>query len=242
LIETSIWSVVLTETPPISTQDRLLDAAEELFATKGFSEVSIRELAAAADVNVAAVNYHFQGKDNLLQEVILRRFVQQREATLNALEKVVTEAGDRPSLEQVIDTLVRTYLTGTLGTRKKVTFLSMIAEEMTGHHAQAHDVFFKEMIAPVFAAFSRALTAAHPRLTAEDLTWVIASIVGQIHHFIVRWKKARSFEEDSEALRTMLRVFPPVGLTVEQYIEAATDHISRFSSAAILALYPEDQQ
>jgi AcrR family transcriptional regulator len=232
----------LTDTPPISTQDRLLDAAEDLFASKGFSEVSIRELAAAADVNVAAVNYHFQGKDNLLQEVIMRRFVQQREATLNALEKVVTEAGDRPSLEQVIDTLVRTYLTGTLGSRKKVTFLSMIAEEMTGHHAQAHDVFFKEMIAPVFAAFSRALTAAHPRLTAEDLTWVIASIVGQIHHFIVRWKKARSFDEGSEALRTMLRVFPPVGLPVEQYIEAVTDHVSRFSSAAILALYPEDQQ
>ena len=50
------------------TKQRLLDAAEVLFAEKGFDGVSIRELAAAADVNVAAVNYHFQGKQNLYRE------------------------------------------------------------------------------------------------------------------------------------------------------------------------------
>ena len=52
------------------TKDRLLDAAEDLFAARGFAEVSIRELALAADVNIAAVNYHFHGKENHIHIIL----------------------------------------------------------------------------------------------------------------------------------------------------------------------------
>ena len=85
-----------------TTKDRLLDAAERLFAEKGFAEVSIRELVAAADVNVAAVNYHFQGKDKLFQEVVRRRFLAQRDRTLNSLAEAVGAGGPRPALDAII--------------------------------------------------------------------------------------------------------------------------------------------
>jgi len=45
-----------------SVQDRLLDAAEELFCEHGFDGTSVRDLAAAAGCNVASVNYYFGGK------------------------------------------------------------------------------------------------------------------------------------------------------------------------------------
>ena len=225
-------------TDPTTTKDRLLDAAEELFASRGYDEVSIRELAAAAEVNVAAVNYHFQGKDNLYHEVILRRFVQQRDKTLAALERATAEAGGRPTLDGVIAALVREYLQGTLGAAGG-GFLSFMAREMQGSRCPAHDALFREMVAPVFAAFSRALTLARPGLRPEDLTWIIASIVGQIHHFVFRWKKRQSLADDSEALAVITRVFPALNLSVEEYIDAVTRHVSRFSSAAVQTLYPE---
>src|SRR5258708_20774530 len=60
--------------PPNSpTKDRILDAAERLFATQGFEATSLRAITTQAGVNLAAVNYHFQSKDALLRAVIARR-------------------------------------------------------------------------------------------------------------------------------------------------------------------------
>ena len=56
-----------------STKDRILHAAEELFAAQGFATTSLRQVTSRADVNIAAVNYHFGSKDNLVNEVFRRR-------------------------------------------------------------------------------------------------------------------------------------------------------------------------
>lgn len=56
-----------------STKDRILGAAEELFAQHGFAGTSLRQLTTQADVNIAAVNYHFGSKENLVNEVFRRR-------------------------------------------------------------------------------------------------------------------------------------------------------------------------
>jgi AcrR family transcriptional regulator len=47
-----------------STKDRILGAAEELFALHGFAGTSLRQVTSQADVNIAAVNYHFGSKDD----------------------------------------------------------------------------------------------------------------------------------------------------------------------------------
>ena len=58
-----------------SVRNRLLDAAEEFFSGRGFDGTSIRDLAAAADCNIASVNYYFGGKDKLYAEIWRRRMV-----------------------------------------------------------------------------------------------------------------------------------------------------------------------
>jgi AcrR family transcriptional regulator len=53
----------------LSSREKLLKAAEALFATKGFKEVSVREIAACANVNSALVGYYFGGKQALFNEI-----------------------------------------------------------------------------------------------------------------------------------------------------------------------------
>lgn len=222
----------------LETKQRLLDAAEALFAEKDFDEVSIRELAAAADVNVAAVNYHFQGKQNLFHEVILRRFVAQRDRTLAALNRLLAEETN-PSLEQVIHILADQYLAGALAEPGSVNFLGLVAREMHGGHAQHGEAFFKEMVAPIFMSFSRALIDVRPNLSQESVNWIMASIVGQIQHFIIRWKKFEMLDANGDARSFMKDAFPILEGPIEDYVTAVADHIARFSTAAVDSLYPE---
>ena len=65
-------STLRTVKPPHETRTRILDAAEELFMQHGFEGTSMRQLTAKADVNLAAVNYHFGSKKALIQAVFSR--------------------------------------------------------------------------------------------------------------------------------------------------------------------------
>lgn len=222
-----------------TTQARLLDAAENLFASKGFDQVSIRELAAAADVNVAAVNYHFQSKENLYREVITRRYAGQRDRTVAALEDLLKGSDGTPDLAEVIGIMVRQYLEGTLAAPEGPGFLMAVSREMHGQQPHVSEALFREMIAPVFQAFSAAILQARPHLTSGQLSWTIASIVGQVHHFIMRWIKRESLRQDTESLAIMMKVFPPLGEPLPEYIRLVTDHVTAFSTAAVDGMFPE---
>ena len=65
-------------TTKITTKDKILNAAEVLFANAGFAETSMREITAKASVNLASVNYHFGSKKSLITAVVdryLERFI-----------------------------------------------------------------------------------------------------------------------------------------------------------------------
>ena len=222
-----------------TTQDRLMDAAEQLFAEHGFDDVSIRDLAAAADVNVAAVNYHFQGKENLYHEVVRRRFAVQRDHTKASLRKVMDSGDGRPALDAIIRSIVGSYLQGALAHQSGARIMAAIAREMHSKYDARHMLVFKEMIAPIFAAFSEAMLEARPNLTRRDTNWLIASIVGQIHHFIMRRTRFDSLPADNEARDFMQHAFPLLAAPMDEYIHRVTEHITRFSTAAIDGMHPE---
>jgi AcrR family transcriptional regulator len=91
---------------PVATQAAILDAAEQLFADRGLHGVSLREVAeAAGQRNNAAVHYHFGGRDELVQALFERRFVeldQRRAAMLAALD----EHGRGRDLDGLVEALV----------------------------------------------------------------------------------------------------------------------------------------
>jgi AcrR family transcriptional regulator len=75
----------------MTVQERLLDAAEELFSDHSFAGTSVRDIAAAADCNVAAVNYYFGGKDKLYHEVWRRQLLRMRDERLESINKVMSQ-------------------------------------------------------------------------------------------------------------------------------------------------------
>jgi AcrR family transcriptional regulator len=60
--------------PSDITRDRILKAAERLFAERGYDATSVRAIVARARVNQAAINYHFDGKEGLYREVLRAAF------------------------------------------------------------------------------------------------------------------------------------------------------------------------
>src|SRR5271166_4719878 len=92
----------------MNTKDRILNAAERLFARDGFEATSLRAITTEAAVNLAAVNHHFKSKEALVQAVIARRMgpiSAQRLALLDAYE---AEADGAPvALEKILDAFLR---------------------------------------------------------------------------------------------------------------------------------------
>jgi AcrR family transcriptional regulator len=88
----------------VATKERILDAAEHLFAKRGFHGVSIRDITTAAGVDVAMSNYHFGPKQNLLAAVITRRAQVLNDARLHLLDEARRAAAPKPpSTEAVIN-------------------------------------------------------------------------------------------------------------------------------------------
>jgi AcrR family transcriptional regulator len=89
----------------IDTKRRILDAAEILFAAKGFDAVSVRQVAKKARVLLGQITYHFTSKDALFEEVIARRAVE-----LNSRRREALRGLKNGTVEQILDTYLRPYL------------------------------------------------------------------------------------------------------------------------------------
>src|SRR5690606_22540364 len=108
-----------------STKDRILGAAEELFAQFGFAGTSLRQVTSRADVNIAAVNYHFGSKENLVNEVFRRRMDGMSARRLEMLEAAKRE---RPGeLEPVLAAFVAPALTLAQARHGGAAFIRVIA-------------------------------------------------------------------------------------------------------------------
>ena len=94
------------------TKERILDAAERMFAEHGFQAASLRQITAEAGVNLAAVNYHFQSKEALLTAVIHRCIEPVNLERLRLLDALEKAAGDGPlDLEAVVHALLAPMFT-----------------------------------------------------------------------------------------------------------------------------------
>ena len=101
--------------PSDRTRALILDAAERLYAERGFGDVTLRDIVAAAGVNLAAVNYHFGSKDELIAELFVTRGIATNRARLAEL-KAAEEAGNGAAdVRAILRALVGPTLRGCLG-------------------------------------------------------------------------------------------------------------------------------
>lgn len=88
------------------TRAAILTAAEQLYAERSFGEVSLRDIVAAAGVNLAAVNYHFGSKDDLLAELFLSRATALNRERFAELKAAEAAGGGRAEPHAVLRALV----------------------------------------------------------------------------------------------------------------------------------------
>jgi AcrR family transcriptional regulator len=164
-----------TKRPPASAGERartnILDAAEELFAREGPSAVTLRSIAAAGDVNVAAVNYYFGSKEKLFEEMFLRRIVPLNEERLVRLKACLAAADGKPTLESIVTAYVMPALQ--LADAASVSARAIVVQYSLGRVLAMPEV--NRMLARYYArvreAFVAALQEAVPHLAPHEMVW-----------------------------------------------------------------------
>jgi len=101
--------------PTDQTRTAILNAAERLYADRGFGDVTLRDIVAAAEVNLAAVNYHFGSKDELIAELFVTRSLATNRERLNELRDAEAAGGGRAAIDAILRALVGPTLRGCLG-------------------------------------------------------------------------------------------------------------------------------
>ena len=160
-----------------STKDRILSAAEALFARQGFAATSLRQVTSRADVNIAAVNYHFGSKENLVNEVFRRRMDQMSEERLAALKVACCE---RPGeLEPVLAAFVEPALAMAQDRHGGADFVRVIARA----YAKSNDglrKFLSDRYGHVLREFAKAITGCVEGLGKEELYWRLDFLAGAL--------------------------------------------------------------
>ena len=159
---------------------RILDAAERLFAERGFHGVSIRDITGTAGVDVALANYHFGSKRGLLEAVVLRRAEDLNTERLTRLDALIAGAGRKaPRLEEIIDAFTHPLLDRSArGGPGWKSYFALIAE--VNNSPEFGGVLMSRFFDPVVEKFIDAIRRALPGCDDRDLYWAYHFLSGAL--------------------------------------------------------------
>ena len=199
------------------TKQRLLDAAEHLFARDGYHATSLRGITTAADANLAAVNYHFGSKEALLDAVIVRRLDPLNEIRRNQLEALLQKAESADELPSCREVL-RTFVEPTLRLRQQGSeaedFIALIGRTLAEPRGIAMGIFMRHM-QPLMMRLFEALTLSLPMLSEQDLFWRIHFTMGSLSH-LMRCHERHSMVPEN------VNIDVPVDELIEYFLDFTT--------------------
>jgi AcrR family transcriptional regulator len=181
--------ILLPETGP---KRKLFDAAEQLFADRGFEAVSVRDITQVAKANVAAVNYHFGSREGLVSLVMTRYFTpvnEERLARLDSLER--TWSGKAVPLEEVIDAFVRPLVSQVRKSELPEPQFLKLMGRIFSQQGEGLPEPVEDQLRRVIDRFIRALGKALPTVAAEDLTWRFHFMTGGMIHMLTHQEVLR---------------------------------------------------
>jgi AcrR family transcriptional regulator len=197
-----------------ATRERILYAAGPIFAEKGFAAATVREICAAADANLASVNYHFRDKDTLYLETV-------RLAHTLRVEQVPLPPWPRgASPKEKLAGFIRTVLSRMLGTDELGWQTRLLMREMI-HPTIACQPLVEDFIRPQLSQLLAILDELLPSATAQHRRLQIAfSIIGQCLHYRV-------------ASEFVALLIPKKERAAHYGIEPLAEHITEFSLRAL---------
>ncbi|MCB9891342.1 MAG: efflux transporter outer membrane subunit [Planctomycetes bacterium] len=177
-----------------SAKQRLLDAAERLFAEVGFEAASMRAITTEAGVNLAAANYHFGSKQKLLEAVFARRTTPVNAARLHALDEL-EQGGAQPSMDAILDAFVRPLIE--VGRDEHAVHFRRLAGRLLNEPGDLiRNVLpqFSEVRARFHHAFARAL----PHLDSDTLATRMHFGIGVLCHTMLNLDRMQCFDCEDE--------------------------------------------
>ena len=197
------------------TKQRILDAAEKLFGENGYAATSLRQIISEAKVNLAAIHYHFGSKQELLDQVIIRKAGPMNERRLKLLDQFEAESapGAAP-LEEVIEA----FILPAILIDKNPEFVKLMgrvhAEGLMPEIAQRN-------FQPTIARFLSALHKALPDLSAKELVWKAHFALGAMAHTLTAHPdiEMEAAEESPLGIATRLVAFVSSGFKAPAILE-----------------------
>jgi len=204
-------------------REHLLDVAEGLFCEKGFAGTSVRDITSRARCNVAAVNYHFGGKEKLYYEVFYRHMHTLRDIRIASIKRVMSQGEGEVTLEQLLHAFAMAFIELLLDKSKGRRFMKLMVREMLDPYLPKK-MFVEEVGRPTLSALGEAMAKTCPGLGQKETVMSILSVIGQLIHTIYL-SEIFNAEED-------------LGLQMPNLAEMV-EHIVAFSAGGILAVAEE---
>ena len=166
------------------TCQRILDAAEILFAEQGVKQSTTRQITEAAGVNVAAVNYHFGNKDKLLEAIFERRIGPLNATRLELLDAELAAASGenrRPYSATLVKALFCPVLDAFSSGTDSVRFHLLTSHILNDPTSTYWELFFRFM-GPFILRFQAAFVAALPHIPPDEIIDRIEFSIGALCH------------------------------------------------------------
>lgn len=200
--------------PNFSTRERILGVAELLFARHGFAGASLRQVTAAANVNLAAVHYHFGSKESLIEEVFRRRLDELNRHRLAAL--TVACANPEHRLEDVLAAFIRPALEQSMDSAGGTAFVRVLARAYAEHDERLRR-FLSDNYGHVLRTFAGAFAPLLPHLDKDELYWRLDIVAGALTYAmadfgIIKRREKISAASHRERTAEHLIVFAAAGL------------------------------
>jgi len=170
----------------LDTKTRILDAAEQLFARDGFHITSMRTLTERADVNLAAVNYHFGSKEKLLQAVFARRLGPLDKIRRQRIEAVLAQAtadSNPPQVRELLLAFIGPIIEFRSSAPGAENFLTLIGRSLSEPDETVRGYFIQQVL-PIFTLLFESLQKALPQLPENILMTRLQFIMGAMSHMM----------------------------------------------------------
>ena len=199
--------------PSDITRERIIKAAERLFAERGYDATSIRAIVAKARVNQAAINYHFDGKDGLYREVLRGAFRALTEQQLEHADEMKAM-----SREAALAEFIRRQLRPLLGRDEYSRHMRILNWETVRPTAVFRKLLSEEA-APFMGLAVELVRRFQPEADQRTLTAAAVWLVGQCSVFL------RNREQLAD---------PPLGLVLDETgVEWLTQLLSRWATGGL---------
>lgn len=195
------------------TVHRILDAAEQLFAAKGYEGTSIREVTRQAGVNVAAVHYHFGDKKQVLRAVtdrIVAPMNQRRAHMLDLAEAAA--APEPPAMRELAEAFIRPDIETLQQLQRRGATIARFMGQVYTDQTPWIQAMALEQFSPVGLRFQRAIRAANPDLDDSETGWRLSQAVTLLIGAFSSWPVEGRSAEEAELLIGRLVDFVTAGL------------------------------